>query len=255
MEKNASICARFLACKGKLWLLTWMGMAIGLWRCEREPVARELQTLDFVVTPFDSIDIQDVFDIILVQDQTWQVEVLAERRMMESLDIHMEGRKLILDRKRKGDYRHPKSHHPQVHVHFDTLARINVFEACSIRSHHVIREGGLGIVDYSKMMECTLEIDMGTFYYWNSPNGSRLTLSGKSKEVKLWNFGLSSINAADVESRYVLASNESQGDCRVRAVDLLEYSLKNTGDIIYYGDPAAIMRVETNGNGRLIRGE
>jgi hypothetical protein len=238
-----------------VWMLVMGCLAIGMMGCDPGEVGEEMETLEINASPFLRVEIRDVFEVELVQDFTWGVEIVGSARAMKNMDVHFEGTTLVLDRTRKGDYRHPHTETPKAYIHFDSLLSITAYETCKITSRFPITGSGLGIVDYSKMIEVDLEMDLGTFYFWNTPNASRFHLRGRSKELKLWNIGLSSVDADELESQYVLVENHSQGDCRVRAVDKLEYSLNGTGNIVYFGSPVEVVPLEGEGSGRLIKGE
>ena len=238
-----------------VWAWLFCIALLGLSGCRKENPDWDMGELSIPMQPFEEIEVRGVFDIELVQDGTWGVDVLASNKALRYLDIRMEGKTLILDRARKGDYRHPRVPTPQATVHFDSLHVITTHETCSIHSSAALTGQGMGLVDYSKLIEVDLELDMGTFYYWNTPNPSRLKLHGKANEIKLWMLGLSAADAEALESRYVLMENHSQGECKVRAIDKLEYSITSTGNILYYGRPTEVVQLQTEGSGKLIQGD
>jgi hypothetical protein len=254
MRKDGHIgsCGRMRVMRGVCFLVMgWMGL--GFLGCEREGEAMEWLEMD--AAPYSRVEVRDVFEVVLVQDGTWGVEIEASARALRHLDVHFEGKTLVLDRERVGDYRHPRTGTPRAYVHFDSLASVTAFETCKIESDGALTGGEFGIMDYSKMIEVDLELDLRTFYFWNTPNGSVFTLRGRTEEVKLWNIGLSTVDAEGLTSKYVLVENQSQGDCRVRATEKLEYRLGSTGNIVYFGEPGEVVGLEGEGSGRLIKGE
>ena len=102
------------------------------------------------------------------------------------------------------------------------------------------------------MFEADLELNCDVFYYWNNPNGSYMKLRGQVDELKLWNSGLSQVDASELQTRYALVDTGSQGPCRVRPSETLEYSITGIGDIYCAGNPPSIILRQKTGDGQLI---
>jgi hypothetical protein len=228
---------------------TLMSMMLG---CNRGDVPDEKITQDFGKREFTWVEVNNVFDIYLVQDSAWSVSIKGSPNAMEGLEISYIGDTLILDRSRKGEYLRPKTGNPAVYLHFDSLSRINTNESCHITSLNAITGYSLGIVDKAKLIEVDLELNNRTFYYWNNPNGSLLHLKGRTLELKLWHSGLSSVDATALEADLVIAENASQGESRVHCNNELIYKLASTGNVILTGTPFKITKIPASGTGKLI---
>lgn len=238
-------------------LLSWAILVMALLpgtSCSREDSDWEIDEVALALGPYHRIEVRNVFDIELVQDGRWGVEVEGGSQALQYLNIRVEDSTLILDRRRKGDYRHPRVPTPVATVHFDTLNRITTRESCSIHSATAITGRELGIVDDSKFIEVDLELDMGIFYFWNTPNPSQLALHGRTDQLKLWIAGLGAADAQSLVSQYVLLESHTQGECKALATDKLEYSITSTGNILYFGTPATLIPLEHSGSGKLIPG-
>jgi hypothetical protein len=226
-----------------------VALAVG---CNRGDVLDEKITQAFGNREFTWVSVKNVFNVFLVQDTTWSVSVTGMPKVMEGLDISYEGDTLILDRTRKGEYLRPKTGNPDVYLHFDSLKRVTAYQTCHISSLNAIKGREFGIVDNTKLIEVDLDLDNRTFFYWNTPNGSRIRLKGKTLELKLWHLGLSSVDASELDADWVNAENQSQGECRIHVNNELLYKLESTGDIVYSGNPPTITKLSATGTGKLV---
>jgi hypothetical protein len=147
---------------------------------------------------------------------------------------------------------HPREGNLQVYIHVDSLVLVNIYESCSIVTENTLTGDEIGIISKARMLEADIDVNCRVFYYWNNPTGVKMKIRGQTQELKIWNAGLSTIDARDVQSPYVLASNGSQGHITVNPGQFLEYSLTNIGNIYYYGNPQLIHKTIT-GNGKLIQ--
>jgi hypothetical protein len=108
------------------------------------------------------------------------------------------------------------------------------------------------LVVEARYFDADLQFDCTTFYYWNNINGGAMKLNGQVQELKLWNTGLCSVNARDLQTNYALVDNGSQGDCIVNVNTTLEYSITGIGNIKYSGTPSQIVQRAITGTGQLI---
>lgn len=232
-------------------------LVLGATSCSKNPDA-DFVTREIAVTDFHTIAIEGVYEIELVQDTVCKLTVTAPPRVFEKNTFSVSDSVLTMHEKHGSHWLHPRESNTKVVIHVNRLKRLDVHETCNIRTAgplgHTTDEIGM-VVDYAKMMEADLELDCGTFYYWNDPNGAYVTLRGRTENLKLWNTGLAQVDAAALTAMYVLADNGSQGQLRVRAMQTLEYKLSNTGNIAYYGSPPQINALGNTGTGQLIKAD
>ena len=223
--------------------------------CNKDPDA-DFVTREFAVENFHTIDIDGVYAIFLVQDTVCKVTMTASPRVLDKNKATVENGILKLSEKHGGHWLHPRESNTKVYIHVDSLARINVHETSDIRTTNPLTGNEIGmVVDYAKAMDADLELACNTFYYWNDPNGAHLKLRGQVQNLKIWNTGLAAIDAQALQTNYALIDNGAQGTIRVRALQILEYRLSNTGNILYYGTPAQFMQLGNTGTGQLLQGD
>lgn len=233
------------------------GLLLAAGSCNKDPDA-DFVSRDFAVDAFHTILVEGVYEIYLVQDTVCSVTMTAPPRIFDKTTVSVSDGVLTLHEKHGGHWLHPRESNTKVYIHVDSLARINVEETCNIRTAgrlgHTTDEIGL-VVNHAKMMEADLELDCGTFYYWNDPSGTHINLRGRADNLKLWNTGLSTVDASKLTAGYALIDNGSQGAIHVRSLQTLEYKLTNTGNIYYYGSPVQVNALGNTGTGQLIKAD
>lgn len=205
---------------------------------------------------FHTLNIDGPFTVYLIQDAANYVTFDGEEKHIETCTALVNDSILSIDGSKRGEFLHPGEMDLRVFVHVDTnFQRINVNEDCKVYTQGALFGREIGVVTNTRAFEGRIELNCHTFYYWNNPNGTHLELLGFVDELKIWNTGLGTIDAGYLTSDYVLIDNGSQNECKVRCMQTLEYSLTSTGNIIYYGNPPAIVPNVTSGTGALIKGD
>jgi len=235
-------------------LLSAIVLCLQMASCKKDG-AGDILTKDVIVPEFRILDIDAVVDVIIIQDTVYTVRFVGEERILDSYSATMTDSVLTISGKRRGEFLRPNEKMTVVYIHIDTLERINVYKDCSIRSENELTGHELGVVVQSRFTEVNLKLNCDVFYYWNNPDGTHLTLSGQTNELKIWNSGLGSVDASQVTSPYVQVINGSQSDCKVKATQKLEYGLTSIGNIVFYGNPAEVVSIEITGTGELIKGD
>lgn len=220
--------------------------------CKKEDPEQNFIREKQIVSPFYTITIESTCELHLIQDTAYSVELYGPERIVKKFDISIENYELKLSGRNPTQFLHPREGNLQVYIHVDSLVLVNVYESCSIVTDNALTGDEIGIVSKARMLEADIDVNCRVFYYWNNPTGVKMKIRGQTQELKIWNAGLSTIDAREVQSPYVLAANGSQGNITVNPGQFLEYSLTSIGNIYYYGNPQLIRKTIT-GNGKLIQ--
>jgi Putative auto-transporter adhesin, head GIN domain len=223
--------------------------------CSKEESYRDFKTEEKTVAPFHTIEINGVFDIYLVQDTFCGIRFEGENRILKQCSAISTDSVLTIENPHKGALLRPHEKNMIIYIHFNGLKRMNANEVCHIRCVNEITGYEIGLVVGTRQIEADFKLNCTVFYYWNNPNGTHLNLTGQVDQLKLWNTGLSGIDASQLTARYVLMENGSQIDAKIRATEQLDYSLTNTGNIRYYGNPSVLRPLQTTGTGQLIKAD
>jgi len=213
----------------------------------------EQQTIEKPLGEFDSLVLNSVFDVYLVQGTENSIKLEGATKILENIDYTISNNTLTIKNNYKGNWIHPKNNKIKLTITVNQISRISANETCNIKTVNTLIGDEIGLVLTSKLNEATLDVNCNTFYYWNNfPCGGRINLSGTTNELKLWNVALMAIDAYDLQANTVLIDNASKGDCKVFAAQSLTYSIKGEGNIYVKGNPASIIKVEESSTGELI---
>jgi hypothetical protein len=238
--------------QNKLNLLLIIIPVIAASACRKDDPESNFNTRDIIISPFHTITIQTSCELHLIQDTVCSLEIKGTERALKKFEANVENGELTISGRDHLQFLRPRDGNLQVYIHVNSLALVNAFESCKIVTENALIGGEIGIISKAQMLEADVEINCRVFYFWNNPVGVNMKLRGQTQELKLWDAGLSTIDARDVQSPYVTVSNGSQGHIYVSPGQYLDYSLRNIGNIYYYGNPQ-LFRNTVTGTGQLIQ--
>ncbi len=231
-------------------LLFLISLLILFFSCKKENINNRLLELE----PFELIDINNAFDVFLSEGNNYTIEIVGDEEIIEYVDLKVEKNKLTIVNTRKIGWLTPKNNKIKLYITSLPLKQITADEGCNIQTLSPITSIEFGLVLIGKSNEANLELNVNTFYYWNNfPTGGKLTLSGKTETLKLWNFAIMSVDAKKLTSNYAIVENSSKGDCEVTVLQKLEYKISGEGNIHLYGKPIEIIANSQSSSGRLIQ--
>jgi hypothetical protein len=212
----------------------------------------ERTTQTFSPDSIHTIVIRGVFDIHFIQDTVCGISITGVPKMMEKTTVSESNGTITISNNKRGEMFRPGLENTTVYVRVKNLRLIKLEDASKLICDNPLTGGEIGLVVEARYFDADLQFDCTTFYYWNNINGGAMKLNGQVQELKLWNTGLCSVNARDLQTNYALVDNGSQGDCIVNVNTTLEYSITGIGNIKYSGTPSQIVQRAITGTGQLI---
>ena len=202
---------------------------------------------------FDTVTFNSSFEVFLIQGTENKIKIEGAERIIDNIDFTIKNNTLTLENSFKHGWLHPSKNKVKVYLTVNQLSRINANETCKIQSVNTLIGNEIGLVFTGKLNEATLDLNCNTFYYWNNfPCGGKVTLSGNTNELKIWNVALMAIDAQNLVSNYILVNNASKGDCKITCLQTLDYSITGEGNIYVSGNPSTIIKTEESSTGKLI---
>jgi hypothetical protein len=202
---------------------------------------------------FSEIAFNSPFHIYLTEDSCYSIKIIAHKSIIDNITYSIADSVLTIRNNSKLKWLKPTQNKVSIYIHSKPLRKIELNETSYLQTLNPITSESFGLILRSKTNEANLELNCGSFYYWNDfPCGGKLTLKGISKRLKLWNFAILSVDAQKLITKEALVENHSQGNCTVNVADKLTYSIYNSGNIILYGNPKEIIENELESSGNLI---
>ena len=210
-------------------------------------------TIEFNVQSFNTIELNSLFDVVLIEDTLFSVKISGDEDFIRDVKLEVKDTVLSIINLKSNKFLSPKNSKVKLIITSKPLKRVIVNETCNIKTQTPITSNDFGIVLKSKLNIATLELECNTFYYWNNrPCGGKLTLSGKVKDLVIWNTALLAIDAKELTTNNAQIEQGSQGDIEVTVLNKFEYQITNVGNIHLYGNPSQIILKNNNTVGSLI---
>ncbi|MFZ1676024.1 MAG: DUF2807 domain-containing protein [Saprospiraceae bacterium] len=214
----------------------------------------ELVVQNFDLPAFDSLVLDAVFDVEIVEDEHFSLQITGTAEVIKDLTYTVQNDKLTITNSNSKLWTHPKTNPPILLISGNGLTRIEAKETCNIKTLNTITTASFGILLGGKLNIADLTLDCSNFYYWNiSPVGGRLTLKGKADNIAIYNGALMEVDANEFPCDVATVYNGSKSDVHVFVRQKLDYSIAGTGNIYLQGNPGEIVAGELYSTGRLIQ--
>jgi hypothetical protein len=208
----------------------------------------------FDLPAFDYLHLKSVFDVVLIQDSVYAITIEGDEDILKKVSADVSDSVLTMENNYIPKWLKPKSNKVKLYLRLKSLKEIDVYETSNVESQDTLYLPVLGVIFHCKLAEANIIINCNSFYYWDDfPCGGMLTLGGKAKNLAIWNFALMAVDAQNLIADTAYIENHSKGDCRVRAENILRYSILGQGNIYYYGTPQQIIARDTTSSGKLIK--
>jgi len=199
-------------------------------------------TIEQVLTEFDSLYVNSVFNVELIQDTINKISITGNEAFVNSTTFNIENNILILDNKHKCKFAKPKKNTVSVTIHVNEISAIYLNSSSKIFSNNTLTNSNeIGLIAKSKYNEADLIVNARVFYFWNNHlNGGKINVKGNVEIVKLWNTSLASINATKLKAISALVRNNSKGDCWVNVTKSIDCEITSTGNVFCKGNPEKV---------------
>jgi len=212
----------------------------------------EMLTKSEEISAFNRVMLNDNFTVILEEDTSYSIEIKGYQDI-EDVVYTISDSTLTVDNNKRFKWTKPRKNKIEIKIKAPEFREVTANEACFITNEKPITSHHFGVVFNGKANEANLKLANNTFYYWNNfPCGGKLTLTGTTEVVKLWNYALVSVDAKNLEANYGIVENSSQGDIDLRINIRLEYGIYGIGNINLYNTPQSLINNGESNTGRLI---
>lgn len=213
----------------------------------------EIISRSYTLESFDTIQLNDFFDVYLTEGPSFKMEVKASKAFMDHIEFNVVNNELSINNTKRLKWTNPKNNAVSLYITSNGLKEVHANETCNIKTLNPITTTEFGIILKSKANFAELDFDNETVYYWNNhPCGGKLILRGQAKELKIWNTALMTVEAQNLVCEKVLVENRSKGNCSVNASERIEYLIDGEGDIEVFGRPNELVQKSPNSGGQLI---
>ncbi len=215
----------------------------------------EKTTVEFSISDFDTLVVNNDFEIHLIQDTVNKLTVTAYKKYADAVAVETSNHLLILDNSYKCKFTKPEKNDVLINLHVKRISRININSPSKLISDNILlNDDEIGVIVGTKFFEANLKVNCRVFYYWNIfLSGGKMYLHGNSEYLKLWNTGLFAVDASDLNVDNVFINTDSKGDIKIDVNKFLDCSIKGVGNVYYTGNPLKINVSDMLSSGKLIK--
>ncbi len=199
---------------------------------------------------FHTLEVYGIFDIELVQDSVYFIEVFGGANVIEKTDVEIREDSAFLYNYNScfwmRDYEHPF-----LKVHFPEIKHIDVHEASYIFSSDSITDG-FGIYVRGRLAEINLLMNNDNFYFVPyRTTGGKFVFTGKTKRLYISAYYNAVCDATKLKAEDVYVLNSSIADCQIIADSTLKYEIFGRGNVVVKGNPKILFDSVTS-SGKLV---
>jgi hypothetical protein len=204
---------------------------------------------------FDTIRINDMFEVHLKQDSFYSIEISGYEAMINAVSFNINNANLSLNNNMKCRWTKPQKNKVKLLITYQNINEIILEKTCEIRCVNPISGYKTGFVLKDKLQDIHLELDLDHFYFWNqSPCGGEIVLEGRADKFMFWSTALIRVDASKLNCLNVIMETNSRADSYVSATDTLDCRIRHLGNVYYYGNPTEII-LKREGEGQLFKAD
>lgn len=217
--------------------------------CQKLLFNDEEGTREIVLKDFHYLEVNGIFNIILIQDSTNRL-IINGGNNISAIDALINGDSLVIDDHKKISLNHTKN---KLILHFTNLDFIKFNDPVNVSNQDTIKADVLTLVAVGGIAEVRMVIDCNIFEIINHANTlGYFNFIGHANSCSISNRYGSAVFADSLLCKNAEIYNESIGAVHVNASDNIEASIRGLGNIYYHGTP--VIRInELTGKGRVIR--
>ena len=192
-------------------------------------------TKDVTIQPFDQLEANGVFNVVLTQGNKESLKIEAEDNLQALFEIKNEGSKLMVDMKKDSHFNSKKK--MTVYITFKNLKSMDLKMVGNVSS-----EGNLNFSDLSLASKSVGSVDLALNAQKldiNNKSVGNLRLSGKAENAIIRSNSVGAIKASDLLVQTMDIDNDGVGSVEVNAVKELKVKDSFLGKVKNAGSATA----------------
>ena len=192
-------------------------------------------TKDVAIQPFDQLEANGVFNVVLTQGNKESLKIEAEDNLQPLFEIKNEGSRLIVDMKKDSHFNSKKK--MTIYITFKNLKSMDLKMVGNVSS-----EGNLNFGDLSLANKSVGSVDLALNAQKldiNNKSVGNLRLSGKAENAIIRSNSVGAIKASDLLVQTMDIDNDGVGSAEVNAVKELKVKDSFLGKVRNAGSATA----------------
>lgn len=218
-----------------LWVLVVFAMAFSACGFSNAEVIRgdgNVTTTTHPLENFEGIDLQGVFNVVLIQGTQPGLTVETDENLLELISIEVKNKLLVVATPKEFMLRPTKM---ELQITYPALNYLEIGGACKIYSEETV-ESDEFTLQVSGAADIEMKLETGRLQTSVSGAGN-LKLSGYADEHRINLSGASHLRAENLITRNTRLDLSGAGSAHVYSSEELRASLSGVGSVRYYGNP------------------
>lgn len=200
--------------------------------------------------PFNSIQNQEMVDVVIVPDSNTFVEVTAGENLLSKVTTKVEGDFLIIDKESNCNWTR-KFKKPTVYVHLPMVRTIEYRGNGTVESRGKLLGDTISIHSWMGGEKIDLNVNYNRVETYHHSGTTDIILNGKANYLSCYKHSMGKLKLFGLQVSDAYIDSKSSTDAELWVIDKLDYKLNFEGDILLKGNPV-INKLEHSGNGKLI---
>ncbi len=212
----------------------------------------EIKSETRLLNSFKKIEINDLFNIYLVNDSIEKIEIETNENILNNVLTNVEDSVLVLNNTTKCRFLKENNKFPNLTIHIKYLNFIEINEACNIYTIDTLKINRFLIRNIGNIGFADLNIETNHFFFelWETSTG-KYFIKGKTTYFTTTSYGNSYIFADNFFSKYTSVKSNSTGDYYLNCTEKIVGEIKSSGDVFLFGNPITI-NINEESSGKLI---
>jgi len=185
------------------------------------------------------VDVEGPFDVVLVQGDTFIVEIETDENLLQYIDLKKDNGKIVISEKDGYELNSKKG--IIVRIQMPTINQVNVSGSGSVKSETILSNIDAMEINIGGSGDITLELKSPKIDVGIGGSGEA-TLSGTTRNLDISIGGSGACHAEELLSEECVVTIGGSGTARVYASTSLKGTIGGSGDIFYRGEPKDVKK-------------
>ncbi|MCX6251334.1 MAG: DUF2807 domain-containing protein [Bacteroidetes bacterium] len=204
------------------------------------------------VGDFDSIDVRNYVNLILIQDSVNKVVTEAGKNIISGITTEVRNNTLYIDNTLNCNWLRSYSKPLNVYIYAKNFSKIYYLSSGNITNSDTLRSSYLKIDIWGGCGNINLKVAIWEGYFIEHMGTADVELHGRCPFCSIYAGDFGFFQCKDLRTRYNYVTNNGSNDCYVSSDHYLDVTLKSIGNI-YYTGIADSLETKITGSGKLIR--
>lgn len=221
-------------------------------KCLKSP--GDITTLTYKVDSFNSIQLFDLFELVIKQDSSNYIQIETEENFQEGISYKIIDSSLIFENNNNCRFFRNTGNLPKITIHTPDIDSVLIFEASKVIIPDTFKTSRFLLKYISEIgyADITIQTNHLALSIWGESTAGEYYIKGKTVYFQTLLDGASFLYADSLESNYTTINNYSAGDAHISVKNTISASIYRSGNIYYKGNPF-IKNLEEFSTGKLIK--